>query len=277
MTTATPRLVVIRPAGSWARVDVRELWEFRDLFLTLAARDLKVRYRQTALGVIWVVAQPLMASLIFAVVFGRVARLPSAGIPYLIFAYAGFLAWNLFNGVVTRAASCLAGNVHLISKVYFPRLVLPLSSTVAVLVDFTVALAVMAVLLVLYHMPVRVTLLLLPAGVGLVLLLAVGVGLSAAALSVRFRDVGHVLPVGLQLLMYASPVAYAVELVPPSLRPFFLLNPLSGALEAFRWSILGTSRPHAFLLVWSALASVACFLAGLVLFRRAERNIVDVI
>ena len=273
-----PNTTVIQPSSGWAALNLKEVWQFRDLLLSLAGRDVKLRYRQTALGALWVVLQPLIAAGVFSLVFGRVAKLPSDGLPYFLFSYAGLLAWNAFSGTLTKSSTCLVGNSQLVSKIYFPRLVLPLSTLCSTLIDFGVALAMMVVLLVVYHITPHLGLLLLPVWLLLILMLALGFGLMAAALTVSYRDVQYVLPVLMQFALYASPIAYALSAVPHSLRPFFFLNPLSGLLEAFRWSLLGT--PHH--LEWgpvgySAALAAVVFVAGAFAFKKMERKFADVI
>ena len=283
MTQATeqPLLVkpflTIRPAQGWAALNVAELWRFRDLLLVLAGRDLKLRYRQTALGIIWVLLQPLLAAGIFALVFGKVAKLPSDGVPYFIFSYAGLLGWTIFNGILTKTSSVLVGNAALVSKVYFPRMVLPLSSVLSTLVDFLIALAMMLILLALNRIAPPGAILLLPLWVLLTVLFACGLGLIASALTVSYRDVQYIMPVLLQLMLYASPVAYAVSAMPESLRAWFLLNPLAGLLEAFRWSLLGIAPASWASIVYAAIVSPAVFIFGAFCFKRMERRFADVI
>ncbi len=268
---------VIEPRTGWAALNLREVWQYRDLLLTLAMRDVKLRYRQTALGAAWVILQPLIAAGIFSVVFGRVAKLPSDGLPYFLFAYAGLLGWNAFSTTLTKASTCLVGNAQLVSKIYFPRLVLPLSTVFSSLIDFGVALAMMVVLMVLYHIVPTLALLLLPVCLVLVLLLAVGFGLIGAALTVSYRDVQFVLPVLMQLVLYATPIAYSVSAIPHRLRLFFFINPLSGLLEAFRWSLLGTRHLTAGMFAYSAFFAVFAFVFGAFAFKRMERKFADVI
>ena len=275
-TVARPSLVIRRTTG-WHGYDARELWDFRDLLVVLGARDVKLRYRQTALGVIWVILQPLIGAGIFSLVFGKVARLPSEGVPYFLFAYAGFLGWNAFQGTLGRASMCLVQSSHLISKVFFPRLILPLSTVLSTLLDFTVGLAFMAVLLAMYGIAPGPGLLLLPVWLLLMQMLALGLGFYAAALTVRFRDVQHALPVLTQFVLYASPVAYATSVVPDSVRPFYMLNPLTGLLEAFRWSLVGSASLDVRHVASAAVVSVLVFLWGAVAFRRMERQFADVI
>ena len=213
LTHAEP-FIKIRASTGWAALNLREIWKFRDLLMSLATRDLKLRYKQTALGVIWVVVQPLLAAGIFSFVFGKVAQLPSDGVPYLLFSFAGLLGWNLFSSTVTKCNGCLVGNSQLISKVFFPRLILPLSTVPSVLVDFAVAAGMMTVLMLIYGVAPGWGLLLLPVLMGLLLMLALGIGLCTAALSVSYRDVQYIVPVFMQILLYASPIAYAVSAVP---------------------------------------------------------------
>jgi homopolymeric O-antigen transport system permease protein len=270
-------LMKIRATSKWAAINFKELWQFRDLLFTLSNRDLKLRYKQTALGVIWVVLQPLLAAGVFSFVFGKVAKMPSDGMPYFLFSYAGLLGWNLFNNTLTKSSGCLIGNSHIISKVFFPRLVLPLSTVPSTLVDFAVAAGMMAVLMVVYHVAPTPGLLLLPLWMALLTLLSLGIGLITAALAVSYRDVTYILPVFTQLLMYASPIAYAASAVPERLRTYYQLNPLAPILEAFRWSLLlrGDMQPAP--LAYATLCSVVVFVVGLYSFKRMERKFADVI
>lgn len=272
----TPHLV-IKPPSRWAPLRLGEVWEFRDLVYRFVRRDLTLRYRQTALGVIWVIVQPLLAAGAFSFVFGKVAKLDSQGVPYFAFAYAGMLAWNVFSSSLSKVSGSLVGNQSLISKIFFPRLVLPLSTLGSTLVDFVVALAMMAVVLVAVGIAPGWALALLPLWLATALLLGTGIGLAAAALMVSYRDVAYVLPVATQLLLYASPIAYAVSQVPASMRFAVDLNPLTGALEGFRWSLLGTAAPTVGAVVWSVTASLGCFVAGALVFTRMERKFADVI
>ena len=277
-TTAPARpFLIIEPTSGWQAINLRELWQFRDLLTTLAQRDVKLRYRQTALGALWVLLQPLMAAGIFSFVFGKVAKLPSDGLPYFVFSYAGLLGWNAFSSTLTKASASLTSNANLVSKVYFPRLVLPLSVVFSTLIDFAVALGLMVVLMIIYHVVPTAALLLLPVWLALIVLLAVGVGLYAAALTVSYRDVSFILPVLTQFLLYASPVAYAVSAVPAHLRLVYFINPLSGLLEAFRWSLLGTGQLDGRIVSYSVVVTVLVFLGGALSFKKMERKFADVI
>jgi lipopolysaccharide transport system permease protein len=271
----------IRPPRGWAALNLRDVWQFRDLLMALAGRDVKLRYKQTALGIIWVVLQPLMAAGVFSFVFGRVAQLPSEHVPYFLFSYAGLLGWNLFNSTLTKTSGCLIGNSQLISKIFFPRLVLPFSVVPSVLIDFAVALVMMIVLFFLYHVHPTFGLLLLPAWIAILLLLSLGAGLITAALTVSYRDVQYILPVFTQILMYASPIAYglsyALTRIPKSYQRLYLMNPLAAPLEAFRASLLGTAWPPALSLVYSGAASIVMLLIGAYGFKKMERRFADVI
>ena len=270
--------LLIEPKSGWQAINFAELWQFRDLLTSLAQRDVKLRYRQTALGVLWVILQPLLAAGIFSFVFGKIAKIPAPhGIPYLVFSYAGLLAWNAFSSTLTKSSTCLTGNANLVSKVYFPRLVLPLSTVFSTLIDFGVALVVMVVLLIVNHVPVHLGLLLLPVWLLLIVLLSVGIGLYAAALMVTYRDVQYVLPVVTQFLLYASPVAYAYAVVPDRWHAVFALNPLTGLLEAFRWSLLGVGTVSWALTGYAALVTLIVFLLGALAFKSMERKFADVI
>ena len=241
----------------------------------LAARDLKLRYRQTALGVAWVVLQPLVAGLIFAVVFGHFARLPSGGHPYLLFVFTGMLGWNLFAGVVQRAGNSLVAEARLITKVYFPRMLIPLAAALAATVDFAVSLVALAGLLAWHRVWPGTELLLLPMAVALIGGLALGVSLWVAALNVRYRDFAYALPFVLQIGMYASPVVYGPDLLPESWRDWYWLNPMAGSLEALRAALLGGATIPWRAMAVAGLVVTPVFLSGAYYFRRVERDFAD--
>jgi lipopolysaccharide transport system permease protein len=269
--------VRIQAHQSLHHVDIDEIIRHRDLLLTLTDRDVRVRYKQTALGVVWVVLQPLLMSLIFAFVFGVVAGLAQDERPYLLFAFAGLMAWNTFAATINRVGYSLLSNASMISKIYFPRLVLPLSATASTLVDFGVSLAVMALMLAYFRVWPGWGVLLLPVWLTALLTMGLGIGLVAAALIVKYRDVGHIIPVALQLGMYISPVAWSARLVPDKYRWVHQVNPLSGLLGAFRWSLVGETMPAAGALAYSGLFAVLCLAVGVAVFQGQERDFADVI
>ncbi len=269
--------LVIRPSAGWQFLNIPDLWHYRDLLVTLGVRDIKLRYRQTALGVIWVILQPLLAAGIFTFVFGKVAKMPSDGVPYFIFSYAGLLAWNAFSSCLNKGSGSLVANSQLVSKVYFPRLILPLSTLFAAVVDFCVAMGMMFFLMYQNHVALHMGILLVPLWLLIDLMFAMGLAFLASAVMVRYRDVNYIIPVLIPFLMYASPVAYSVSAVPGKMRYIFMLNPLSGLLEAFRWSLLGVGKLPLGYVAWSAGCAVAAFVIGAFAFKRMERKFADVI
>lgn len=269
--------LVIRPTHGWRSLDLREVWRFRDLLLMFALRDLKLRYRQTALGVAWVVIQPLLGAGIFALVFGRVAKLPSSGVPYFLLAFVGLLGWNLFQGTLSRAGGSLVTHAHLVSKVFFPRVIVPLAAACSAAFDTLIALLLLLILIPAYGIVLTPAFALVPLWLLLFQVLALGLALYAAALSVSYRDVTHILPVVVQFLLYASPVGYRATQVPDSFQTLYLLNPLAGLLEALRWSLLGGAPPRWTFVAYSAVVACATLVAGAFAFKRMERRFADVI
>jgi lipopolysaccharide transport system permease protein len=268
----------IRSTTRRTPLDLGELWRYRDLWLTLALRDVKLRYRQTALGVAWVVLLPLLASGIFTLVFGVVAGLPSDGSPYFLFVFAGYLGWSAFQNTLQRCGVSLIGNTALVTKVYFPRIILPAASVLASLLDFAIGVAMLElVLLVRGELPSLASLAMVPLFMLLLQLTALGAGFVSAALSVKFRDVQYVVPFLIQLLLYASPVAYGITAVPPAVRPFYLLNPIAPLLDGLRTALLGRGDVHWPAIGVSAAVSVALFAAGTIFFLYQDRQYADVI
>lgn len=269
--------MIIRPRRGWLAFDLRELWSFRDLLLILAIRDVKLRYKQTALGIVWVILQPLVTAIIFAVVFGGFAKLPSDGRPYILFVFAGLLPWNLFAAALQRSGSSLVENSNLVTKVYFPRTILPLACTGAVLVDFAVSLAVMVPLMLYYEVDLTWQVTALPLFLLMALLTSVGVGLWLSGLNVFYRDFMYTLPFLIQAWTYASPIAYSMTIVPEQWRWLFSLNPAVGFVEGFRWSLLGSSGLTFEMVLFSSLSAVILFTSGALLFGRIERGFADAI
>lgn len=272
---SAPTSIRIRPVSGWAALNVAEVWAFRDVLWMLALRDIRLRYRQTALGVIWVILQPLLAGLLFALVFGRFAQLPSDGQPYLLFVFSGLLAWNLFAGVVQRAGNSLVAEARLITKVYFPRLIIPLASALSALLDFTVSLSVMIILLFSYRVAPSINIAMLPLTVLTELAFAVGFSLWIAALNVRYRDFAYALPFLLQVWMYATPVVYGLSLVPSAWRRWFALNPMSGIIEGFRESFLGVGHLEGWTIPATVVGAGLTLVSGAFYFRRVEQDFAE--
>ena len=270
-------IFVIRPRGALVLLDLAELWQFRDLLAAFSSRDIRLRYRQTALGGLWVILQPLLGALVFAFVLGVIAHIPTSGAPYFIVAYSGMLGWTLFSGSITRISNCLVANASLIRKVFFPRLLLPLGVLPCVLLDFAVGLALMAVFMSVYRIQLQWGLLCVPLSVLVLVILAFGAGMIAASLAVKYRDIQYVVPLLMQLLMYASPVGYSVGAVPLHLKSLYLLNPLAAPLENLRWALIGAGTPQLGYLAYSGLIGIGLVAGGLITFRHFEREFADVI
>jgi len=277
-TTSDDRAtLVLRPTAGWRAVDLKELWRFRDLVWALALRDVKLRYRQTALGATWVVLQPLLAAGIFSFVFGRVAGLSSGGVPYVVFAFAGLLGWNLFQGTVAKGSISLISNSSMLSKIFFPRLALPMSTVPGTVLDFVVGLGAFIVVAALKHSMPGLPFLTLPVWTVMMLCIALGVALLTSALMVTYRDVGQAVPVALQMLLYITPVAYSLDNVPSNLRFVYALNPLVGVLEGFRWALVPGYDAQLGYAAYSAVFAVAILVVGAISFARMERKFADII
>ncbi|MBU6359477.1 MAG: ABC transporter permease [Chloroflexota bacterium] len=283
-------ITTIKPSSGWAALNLREIWDYRDLLVTLATRDLKIRYKQTVLGVLWVILQQFVSVLIFAVIFGVFAQLPSDGLPHAVFINTGFLCWNLFNGVTSRVANSMLGNSNLISKVYFPRLLIPLAGVMSVLIDFVITAGVTAVFLFAFKIPLTLNILALPFFMLLTILIATGIGLVLATLNVQYRDFVYAMPFMLQVLFYASPIIFPSSMITDKLSTLFAenalaswfgflftLNPVVGLVEGFRWSLLGKSSLTPAMVISDIIFAIALFAIGTAVFRRFERRFVDVI
>ena len=271
-----PPTVHLRPARGWASLDFSELYAYRELLLFLIWRDVKVRYKHTALGGAWAVIQPLLTMVVFSIFFGQLARIPSDGIPYPVFAFAGLLPWQLFAHAITESGNSVVANQNLVSKVYLPRLLIPVAAVMGGLVDFGVAFAVLLALMAWSAIVPGFALIALPAFILLALTAAAGVGLWLSALNVQYRDVRYTLPFLTQLWLFATPVAYPASLVPAEWRWLMGLNPMAGVVEGFRWSLLGGPAPGPLTLVAAAVAALLA-VSGLYYFRRMERDFADVL
>lgn len=268
--------MVLRPRRGFS-IDLHELWDYRELFYFLVWRDLKVRYKQTALGVTWAVIQPLLAAIVFTVIFGHLAKVPSDGLPYPVFVFTGLLAWNYFSQALNLSSQSLAMNVNLVTKVYAPRLLMPLAAATTPLADFAISLLVLAGLMGWYGVAPGEALAALPIFVLLAFLTAAGVGLWVSAVTVRYRDARYALPFLTQLWMFASPVIYPVTLVPDKYQWILSLNPMTGVIDGFRWTLLGAPAPSAEVLLVSASSAVVIAILALWYFGRVERGFADVI
>lgn len=267
----------IAPSSGWAALRLRELWEYRELLYFLIWRDIKVRYKQTVLGAAWAIIQPLCTMVVFSIFFGTLAKVPSDGIPYPIFSYTALLPWTLFAHALTESSNSLVANQNLITKVYFPRLVIPISTVLAGLVDFAIAFVVLLAMMLHYRIRLTLAVLTFPIFVLLAICTALAVGLWLSALNVEYRDVRYTLPFLTQFWLFATPIAYASSLVPAFWRPFYGLNPMAGVVEGFRWALLGKADPPGPLLAVSAGMVVVLLVSGLFYFRRMEKTFADVV
>jgi lipopolysaccharide transport system permease protein len=273
----TPPVLVIRRSRGFLRLNLKEVWAYRELLFFLVWRDIKVRYKQTALGAAWAIIQPVMTMVVFSVFFGRLAKVPSDGIPYPVFAFAALLPWQLFAFSLTESSNSLVGSQNLITKVYFPRLVIPLSSVLAGIVDFAIAFVVLLCLMLYYGITPTTAVVWLPLFVLLALATALSVGLWFSALNVKYRDVRYTIPFLTQLWMFATPVAYSSTLIPQPWRAWFGLNPMAGVVEGFRWALLGKSGGPGGLLWVSVAAVLLLLIGGLFYFRRTESTFADIV
>ncbi|MBM3129920.1 MAG: ABC transporter permease [Chloroflexi bacterium] len=269
--------LVIEPTRGLASLKLRELWEYRELLYFLVWRDVKVRYKQTALGVAWVVLQPLVATLIFTVVFGNLARIPSGDLPYPLFAFSALLPWQYFAGALTRSGTSLVNSAHLITKIYFPRLIIPLAGILNGLIDFGISFLVLIVLMLYYGVVPGWAIVTLPLFLLMAIATALGVSLWLSALGVQYRDVNQLLPFLVQVWMYATPVVYPATLFPERWRPLLGLNPMAGVVEGFRWALTGSGDAPGPMLLISIAVVLVLLVSGLIFFRNTERTFADVV
>lgn len=269
--------ISIRPRHGWAPLDLRELIAYHELLYFLVWRTVKVRYRQTMLGAGWVFAQPLLTMLVFSVVLGRLAKLPSDGLPYPVFALGGLIPWTYFATALSSSTNSLVDNERLLTKVYFPRILLPLAQVVAGLLDLAIALLLLVAVAAIYGLAPGAQSVALPGFILLAVAAALGPGLWFSALNVEYRDVRHLIPFLTQILLFVTPVAYASSLVPPEWRLLYAVNPMASVVDGFRWALLGGTPVPAACLAISATTAVAVLASGLWYFRRVERRFADVI
>jgi lipopolysaccharide transport system permease protein len=271
------QLLRIQPTKGWVSLRLHELWDYRELFYFLVWRDIKVRYKQTALGMAWAIVQPIFTVVIFSVFFGRLAKIPSDGIPYPLFSFAALVPWTFFSYGLNQSSNSLVGSANLITKVYFPRLAVPMASIVAGTVDFLLAFVVLVAMMLYYRVPPTPNIMFLPLFFLLTVVTSLGVGLWLSALNVKFRDVRLILPFLVQLWMFATPIAYPSSLLHGSWRNIYGLNPMVGVVEGFRWALLGVKSPPGVMVFVSAVIAVLLLMGGVIYFRRMEITFADLV
>lgn len=268
---------VIRPSSGWSSLDLREVWRYRELLYFLIWRDVKVRYKQTFFGAAWALLQPVMFMIVFTIFFGRLADVPSQGFPYPVFALAALVPWTFFAQAVSGASESLIVSSNMVSKIYFPRLLLPLAAAGAYVVDLILAMGVLLVVASVYGVYPGLTIVWLPLLTGAVFVTAIAVGMWLSALNVRYRDVKYAVPFLIQLWLFISPVVYPSELVPDRWKTLYALNPMAAIIDGFRWSVLGAHPPSLSTVAASSIAVIAIFVGGMIFFQRSQRTFADVI
>jgi len=267
----------IEPSKGWVSLKLKELWEYRELFYFLTWRDIKVRYKQTILGVGWAIIQPFFSMLVFSLFFGRLAKIPSDGVPYPIFCYTALVPWMFFANGLGKSADSMVGNASLIKKVYFPRLIIPITSVVSGLVDFVLSFIVLLGMMLYYRITATSNILWLPLFLLLGLVVALGVGLWLSAMNVQFRDIRYIVPFMIQFWLFATPIAYPSSLLKEPWRTVYGMNPMVGVVEGFRWALLGTRTVPGPMIAVSVLISMAILIGGCFYFRRMEKSFADVV
>lgn len=277
VSTTETHSLLIKPPQGWMSLGLSELWDYRELIYFLTWRDIKVRYKQTALGAAWAVIQPVFMMIVFSLFFGHLAKVPSDGIPYPVFTFCALLPWQLFAHALGESSNSLVANERLITKVYFPRLVVPISAVLGGLVDFAIAFVVLLAMMVYYRIVPTTAIVTLPLFIMLAVLTALGVGLWLSALNVKYRDVRYTINFLTQFWLFATPVAYSSSLIPGPWRAVYGLNPMAGVVEGFRWALLGKAEPPGPMLLVSTLAVLVILCGGLYYFRRMEQTFADVV
>jgi lipopolysaccharide transport system permease protein len=272
-----PRKIIIKPSGGWAALNLQDLWVYRELIMFMTWRDLKVRYKQTLLGASWAILQPFLTMVVFSIFFGGLAQVPSDGVPYPIFSFTALIPWTLFSKALQDASRSLVASSHMITKIYFPRIILPLASVLAGIVDFLIAFMVLLGMMAFYRISPTSNLWLLPLYLLLALITAIGVGLWLSALNVLYRDVGYILPFLTQFWMFLTPIAYPASLVPQKWQALYALNPMTGVVEGFRWVLLGTGQAPGVAMLISILVSIMLLVSGMFYFKRMERQFADMV
>ena len=276
-SASSHRTVIIEPSKRWFYLNFRGIWEFRELLLFLAWRDFKTRYAQTVIGFAWAIIQPVATMLLFTLVFSNFAKLPSDGVPYPLFIYAALLPWGYFSRSLDKSSFSVVAESNLIKKVYFPRIIVPISAMLVGLIDFSIAFVLLLVMMVFYGVMPSWHALFIPLFLLLTMLISLAVSLWLAALFVRFRDIAAAMPLVTQMWMFASPVVYPVSLVPEKWKILYSLNPMAGVIEGFRWALLGTGVPDFGSMALSAIVILVLLVCGMAYFNRVERTFADVI
>jgi lipopolysaccharide transport system permease protein len=276
-TVSEVSVLRIEPSSGWVSLKLRELWEFRELLYFLAWRDIKVRYKQTLLGAAWAILQPLLTMVVFSIFFGRLAKIPSDGVPYPIFSYVALVPWTFFAHGLNEASNSLVGSANLIKKVYFPRLAIPVAAVLSGVIDFLLAFLVLVGMMLYYGLVPTINTLWLPGFLLLTLITSLGVGLWLSALNVKFRDVRYTVPFVVQFWLFATPVAYPSSLLSEPWRTLYGLNPMVGVVEGFRWALLGTVTQPGAIIVVSSFAALAMLVSGAFFFRRMEKTFADIV
>lgn len=268
----------IKPSKGWVSLQLRELWKYRELLYFLTWRDIKVRYKQTVIGAAWAILQPVMTMIVFSIFFGGLAKIPSDGVPYPIFSYAALVPWTFFAYGLGQASNSLVGSSNLIKKIYFPRLIIPLSSVMSGVLDFLLAFAVLIIMMLMFGIVPTVNVIWLPLLLLLAMVTSLGVGLWLSALNVEFRDIRYIIPFLTQFWMFLTPIAYPASLIEnPTIRALYGLNPMTGVVEGFRWALLGTDTAPGAVILVSSTAAVLLLITGAFYFRRMEKNFADVV
>jgi lipopolysaccharide transport system permease protein len=272
-----PPILNIEPSSSWVSLKLGEVWQYRELLYFLIWRDVKVRYKQTALGAAWAIMQPLFTMLIFSLFFGRLAKMPSDGLPYPLFSLAALVPWTFFSNGLNQSANSLVASANLLKKVYFPRLVIPLATVLAGVIDFALSFTVLLGLMAFYRVAPTINLVWTPLFLLLALVTSLGVGLWMSALNVKYRDVRYIVPFIIQVWMFSTPIVYPGSLVPAPWRTIYAINPMVGVVEGFRWALLGTNTAPGFIIGVSSIAALLILLGGAFYFRHTEKTFADIV
>ncbi|MEW6614750.1 MAG: ABC transporter permease [Thermodesulfobacteriota bacterium] len=270
-------VIRIAPSKGWVSLKLLDLWEYRELLYFLTWRDIKVRYKQTVLGAAWAIIQPFFTMIVFSLFFGKLARIPSDGVPYPIFSFSALVPWTFFAYGLSQSSNSLVDSANLITKVYFPRLIVPLSSVISGVIDFLIAFGVLIIMMLFYNILPTINMLWLPALLLLALVTALGVGMWLSALNVKYRDVRYVIPFITQFWMFATPIAYPSSLLSEPWRTIYGINPMAGVVEGFRWALLGTQTAPGPIIVVSSFAALVILISGVYYFKRMEKTFADVV